>query len=492
MRYDLLDYFESLGLTEALVVGDVMLDRYIFGAVERVSPESPVPVVHVNSRSESAGGAANVACMLAEFGCSVTLYGSAGDDADYKCLQNCLPELVHFFNCLGPSTTVKTRVIGTVKTVGHSGQQVVRFDDEVEQPSPNEEQLSDIVYAAEWHDVVLIQDMGKGFVSRELIDAVCNSGVKVIADPYAGRDLSFYKGVDVILPNRHEAEMFVGQKFVGESLKAIRDAAVDIQERLKCELCVVKLDRDGLYYVSERDTKHIITTPKEVADVSGAGDMVATVMTMAFGKKAPAAQIDCDKALQLANFAAGLEVEYIGAVPIPRSLLVSRLKAKCRTVETAKIVQIRGELDGILRGERRAGKKIVLTNGCFDLLHIGHLSVLKFAKQQGDVLIVGVNSDRSVQANKGPSRPINGQDIRCNLIAAMEDVDYVVVFDEPSVEPLVKEVSPDVLVKGGQYAEHEVVGWEHVKSCGGVIARCPHVGGYSTTELISKIKNGEQ
>lgn len=491
MYHRLLDTVRSLASPHITVLGDVMLDRYVWGRVERISPEAPIPVLHVSKREEKPGGAGNVANMLVNLGARVLCAGTVGQDENGQAVRRLLSEANVDCRLILPvsdrETTLKMRVLGSVQSAGRGTQQIVRIDEEstadVAEPV-RARILAGLAEVIPTTDVVLLQDMGKGLISnamiRALVDLAAKSGKPVIVDPTRQRDIHEYRGVTGIIPNRKETVTATGECL--DCPESLDRAADKLLSALASRFVVIKLDRDGIYFKSVDGQKHHVPTEaRQVADVTGAGDMVASVIAMVYASGA-----GLDDAITLANIAAGLEISRIGASAVSLAELSDEIRA--RTDPAARKVKRMEELLPILDEHRRHGNKIVFTNGCFDLLHVGHIELIKFARQQGDLLVLGINTDRSVQELKGPTRPINTEAVRARLLAAMEDVDYVVSFDEVSVEPLIRKLRPDVLVKGSQYSVEGVVGHEFVMSYGGQIRLAPHLTGYSTTDIIKKIE----
>jgi D-beta-D-heptose 7-phosphate kinase/D-beta-D-heptose 1-phosphate adenosyltransferase len=486
----LLEVLATLGRPHITVVGDLMLDRYLWGAVDRVSPEAPIPVVHVRQRDDRPGGAGNVAQMLVRLDARVLCCGCVGSDAAGQELRGLLEE--GGVDCGGVVktgervTTLKTRVMGSVVSAGRGLQQIVRIDEEDTREIDGRARgaILDAVRAGLGEtDLVLIQDMAKGVCSPELLRGVIEdaraAGRPVVVDPAYGRPIEQYRGADGLIPNRREAAERLGRAL--DSPEDWEPAAREILEGAELGWVILKLDKDGLYVLERGERgRHVPTEARQVADVTGAGDMVASAaaVVLAAGGK-------LDSAVRIANIAAGIEVGRIGATPVSRRELREHLRSLLDPA-SLKIKRLE-ELLGVLEEVRADGGKVAFTNGCFDLLHVGHVELLKFARTQGDVLVVGLNTDRSVRELKGPDRPVNSEEVRARILAAIEDVDYVVLFDEASVEPLVRRLRPDVLVKGGQYRIEEVVGAEFVMSYGGRVARAPHVEGFSTTDIINKI-----
>jgi D-beta-D-heptose 7-phosphate kinase/D-beta-D-heptose 1-phosphate adenosyltransferase len=489
------EFLEGAGNPCVCVIGDMMLDIYVWGDVSRVSQEGPIPVVRVQRREHRTGGAGNVAGMLAALRARALPVGLVGDDEPAALLKEHLSSLGVDVSGLAVSaerpTATKTRYLGYVQSAGRALQQIVRVDEEV--TSPLSEAESGLVREAaraalEPAHVVIIQDMGKGLLDAgfiaEIIREAAQRGKPVIVDPELTDDYAPYAGATCVVPNRFEAETATGVALRTEEDYA--RAAHRLLADLSLEAVVIKLDRDGIYFATaDGEGQHITTRARDVADVAGAGDMVAAALAFARGAGA-----DYATAVELANVAAGLEVALHGVAPLPRRRILAAVRAE--TDPTARKMVARSEVRALADELRRAGAKIAFTNGCFDLLHLGHVRLLQFARNQGDVLIVGLNSDGSARRLKGPGRPINSEEVRSRVLASMADVDYVVLFDEESVLPLVKEVRPDVLVKGGDYGREGVVGYEFVESYGGEVRLAPEVKGLSTTELINRIAGNNE
>ncbi|MHC4399786.1 MAG: PfkB family carbohydrate kinase [Planctomycetota bacterium] len=471
-----------------LVVGDVMLDRYLWGDVERISPEAPIPVLRVDKQEHRLGGAGSVAAMLAAMEADVLLAAVTGDDAEGRIVRRLLEEIGVEPACL-PSdaqrpTTVKERLLG--RTHSRHPQQMIRVDrEEVESLRP--ELAAELMQSVREHlgrvDLVLVSDYKKGVCSDEAISQLVAparaAGVAVLVDPVRSADYRRYAGCTCITPNRSEASsaLAVAIRSPDDGLEAARQLL-----QFGVDVAVVTLDRDGIAWAdSEGRSDHCPIRPRQVYDITGAGDMVISALgyCLAMGADYPAA-------VELANLAGGLEVERLGVVPLSRRELLAEVTHGPGTVQS-KILS-RDRLDAELRRRRQAGARIVMTNGCFDLLHPGHVASLEAASHLADCLLVGLNSDRSARELKGPGRPIIDQEGRAAMLAALCFVDYVVIFDEASVTGLVQQVRPEVLVKSDQYSVEEVVGHEIVERHGGQIALAPMVSMYSTSELIRKIR----
>ena len=467
-----------------------MLDKYVWGEVKRISQEAPIPVINVTSEEARPGGAGSVANNLAELGANVYCCGVIGNDDEGKRLREMLNNLRVetdgiVEDCDRP-TTVKVRVMGHLQSAGRGVQQLLRIDyektDDIQEKIQNEI-INKIKDKVQHLDVILVSDMNKGAVSKQVVTAVINYGKKqkipVIVDPRYGGDYDNYKGATVIAPNRYETELSTGIKITGiDSLKA---AGKKLLKDLSLEYVIITVDKDGMFLCNKNGEYNLIhTVPKDVYDVSGAGDMVLSVLGFVAG-----GGNSFEDAAAIANVAAGIEVGKIGAMPISRSEILSELMGGPNPLYSK--IKVLDELEKILDKHRENNEKIAFTNGCFDILHVGHIEYLKFSRRAGDVLVVGLNTDASVRAQKGQSRPFVVEDERARLVSALEDVDYVVLFDEQTPESLIRRVKPDILIKGEDWKEKGVVGREFVESYGGKVLLAPLVKGVSTTDIVSKV-----
>lgn len=477
----LVDAFLAIGAPRIAVVGDLMLDRYIWGSVTRISPEAPVPILKVDSEDERLGGAGSVLNNLVTLGASVFPVTAVGADAQGRRLLALLREIGIGEDAItevpGRQTTQKSRLIAR-------SQHVLRVDRETDAPYPAEAQkaLQDAAErGARWADVVLISDYGKGIVTRPLIERVLAgaAGKPVLADPFRDRDFTVFRGITLVTPNRLETARATGIHPATPELAF--EAGRALIRTVGLDHAIITMDRDGMALVSKNGaTRHFPTEPRQVFDVAGAGDMVLSVLGFALAGGLPV-----EDAIPIANVAGGLEVQRLGVRPIPKVEIAAALKQgstpygeKIRTREAI------AELAGTLR---RAGRRIVFTNGCFDILHVGHVRLLQFARAQGDVLMVGLNSDRSVRRLKGPSRPVLAEEERAHLLCSLTDVDYVTVFDEETPIDLIRTILPHVLVKGEDYQGKVVVGREVVEAAGGRVVLAPLVEGVSTTAIVDRI-----
>jgi D-beta-D-heptose 7-phosphate kinase/D-beta-D-heptose 1-phosphate adenosyltransferase len=475
-----------------IVMGDLMLDRYIWGDVERISPEAPVPVLRMRQSEDRPGGAGSVAAMLAALEAQVALLAVTGEDAEAKLLRQMFDRLG--VDCSGVltdpqrTTTIKQRLLGS--TQGKHPQQMLRVDQEQAEPisqQTTEQLLETVADRIAQADLILISDYNKGVCAGQmlprLVELARAASVPIIADPLKGADYRRYAGCTCITPNRREAELAAGMSITSPQ------EAIEAGRRLLgfgVQSVVVTLDSDGMVWVDGAGhAEHFPCRPRQVCDVTGAGDMVLAMLGYCL-----AAGMDWPAAIRLANIAGGLEVERLGAIPIGWPEILAELSPKCGhgRASAAPGSKIR-PLDDLLvelARRRQKGQKVAFTNGCFDLLHPGHVAFLQAARQYGDCLVVGLNSDRSVQQLKGPGRPIIPQEDRAAMLAALESVDYVVIFDQPTPAELIASIRPNVLLKGSDYEQHQVAGRDLVESYGGRVVCLPLKAGYSTTCLLAR------
>ncbi|HSY05354.1 MAG TPA: D-glycero-beta-D-manno-heptose 1-phosphate adenylyltransferase [Steroidobacteraceae bacterium] len=461
------------------VVGDLMLDEYCTGDVERISPEAPVPIVRVRDSEHRLGGAANVARQAAALGARVSLGGIAGDDAEgAELLRLCgaadidsravlkLPER---------RTTRKLRVLGR-------SQQLLRLDWEDALPCPHEASARLLARLAEGAPpaAIILSDYAKGALTPQAISAVlgARASAPVVVDP-KHQDFARYRGATTVTPNLRELEAAAGQVLDADDTAAIAAAARPLIAAAGLQSMVVTLGSRGMLVVPGGQAE--IAVPgirREVYDVTGAGDTAVAVLALALG-----AQATLLEAAQLANAAAGVAVGQIGAVAVDAASIRDALVAR----PDSKILS-REDLAARAASWRMAGKQIVFTNGCFDLLHAGHLSLLGHAARLGDVLVLAINSDASVRRLKGADRPLVPQAERAALLAALSFVDAVTIFDDDTPLEILRAVRPQVLVKGGDYQPAQVVGREFVESGGGRVEIVPLVPEKSTASLVERIR----
>lgn len=491
MYEQLLKAIGNLGAPKVLLVGDFMLDVYVYGDAARISPEAPVPVLTVTETEYRCGGAASVAVDLAALGAVPVCLGVVGDDAEGRILTEKLAAQGTDTSALAElsdrPTVTKQRLIGLAQH--RHKQQLMRIDREMAGPLPieiGEQVLRQYRELLPYADVVCLQDYNKGVLTdllcQQMIRLAAEAGKKVLVDPTAERDYVKYSGATVLTPNRREASMAVGLEIqtVDDAAKAARHLLKD----LTLEAAIITLDRDGAYLATRDISELIPIKPRTVYDVTGAGDVVLATLAVSL-----AADSDYRTAVHLANVAGGIEVEKFGAAGVTRSEMVHEI-AQQYGRRNNKLRTLDALLDE-LAWRRDRGQTVVFTNGCFDVIHRGHIEYLECCRAQGDVVVIGLNSDRSVRALKGPERPINNQQDRADVLSSLEAIDFITLFDDPSVLDLVEKIRPDVLVKGGDYDKQGVVGWEFVESYGGRVVVAPLVKGKSSTATIEKMKTVE-
>jgi len=467
--------------TRVLVIGDVMLDRYIWGDVARISPEAPVPIVRAIHHSERPGGAANVAMNIKALGGKATLFGFFGEDSDGTTLERHLREsgveskmtLVR-----GHPTTSKLRVLC-------GKQQMLRLDMEETEGYPADVHnflIEEIESAMSSADAVVLSDYAKGVltedVSQHAIRGARRANIPVLVDP-KHRNFTRYRGATTICPNLAELSVTTG---IGvKDLDALLTAGQKLTKELGLDCLTATLGEKGIAVVTE-NTKFVApAVARQVFDVSGAGDTVIATLALAI-----ASGLGMETAIQIANVAAGIAISKVGTVPVNKDELLMNLMPDIALDAQEKVLPPE-QLRVRTSAWRSAGQSIVFTNGCFDLLHIGHIALLEDARREGDRLIVAINSDASVRRLKGASRPIVGERERARILAALTAVDAVVVFEDSTPLSLIEELRPDVIVKGGDYSEETVVGAREVRSWGGRVKIVPTIEGFSTTELIARV-----
>ncbi|TVQ85824.1 MAG: D-glycero-beta-D-manno-heptose-7-phosphate kinase [Chromatiaceae bacterium] len=476
----------TLGGHRLLLVGDLMLDRYLWGQVSRISPEAPVPVLHLTREDAVAGGAANVARNLVGLGCQVELAGVIGHDAAGDDLLAALTDLgIDTETVLvqpGRATTNKTRVIG-------GQQQMLRIDAEVVTPltvAAEQALFAACTARLEAVDALLLSDYAKGVLTgglcQRLIQAAHAAGRPVLIDP-KGADFDRYQGATLMTPNRAELALATGTD--AADLDALFAAGGRLRARLGLEQLVLTLGELGLALLGADGVTRIPALTREVFDVSGAGDTV--IATIAAARLAGLDPID---SAHLANLAAGVVVGKVGTAAIDRAELAAAISGEAALEQAAKVCAL-PDLLTRMRDWRARGERIVFTNGCFDLLHVGHVTYLERARRHGQRLVVGLNSDRSVRALKGPQRPLIGAADRARVLAALAAVDAVVLFDSDTPLDLIAAIRPDVLAKGADYREEEVVGAREVRAWGGQVVLVPLVPERSTSGIIRDLQGGQ-
>ena len=476
-------HIERLAAGRVLVVGDVMVDHYVTGRVQRVSDEAPVPIIHVASERWTAGGAANVAANIAALGGRATLVGLTGGDPAASTLASILSTMsdrvdVDLVTEPGRPTTIKTRYMG--------GQhQIVRVDRE--QATPVSRITEDRLIAAledlpDDCGAIMLSDYGKGTLTDRVLAAAmaaaAKAGVPVIIDPKRA-DWTAYAGATVITPNRKELQLAIHAPCANDEECAIAAAAA--MQMTGAAILLTRSEQGMSLYRDGKTPLHLSAKAREVFDVSGAGDTVAA--TFALGV---AAGLSHEDAMHAANLAAGIVVGKRGtATPSPAELMAA-IDQPGRGLSDAPGALTLAQAKTMRDAWGREGLTVGFTNGCFDILHAGHISLLRQAAAACDRLIVALNTDASVSALKGPDRPVQSEEARAAVMAAVKGVDAVILFGEPTPLEVIRELQPDVLVKGADYAEDQIVGADIVRANGGRIVRAALVDGQSTTKVIEK------
>ena len=488
MYEKLLKVVTNLGSPKILLAGDFMLDVYIYGDALRISPEAPTPVLRITESEYSCGGAGSVAANLAALGAVPYCLGAVGNDENGKLLKKLLTEagadVTGLLTTADRPTISKQRIIGLAQH--RHRQQLMRLDKESTEPVPDE--LNEAILQAykdnlEQTDIVCLQDYNKGLlnssVCKQMIQLAKQAYKKVLVDPSYISDYSKYTGATLITPNRQETSKVVA--FEIKSNKDAAGAADELAEKFKLKAVVITLDREGAYLKTKKESEIIPTRPRSVYDVTGAGDMVLATLAITL-----AAGYDYKTAVQLSNITSGIEVEKFGCATVTIEEIVNEIAGR-----SDKVYPVDSLIEELSK-HRRQNEIVVFTNGCFDVVHRGHTEFLKFCKSQGDIVVVGLNSDDSVKTIKGPDRPINNQYDRAAVLAALGTVDYITIFDEPDPLSLIKKLKPNILIKGQDWAKNDVIGREFVESYGGRVVLAPLVEGKSSSATIEKIKSLER
>ncbi|MDG6354452.1 bifunctional D-glycero-beta-D-manno-heptose-7-phosphate kinase/D-glycero-beta-D-manno-heptose 1-phosphate adenylyltransferase HldE [Glaesserella parasuis] len=473
----MMQYSPQFNNAKVLVLGDVMLDRYWFGSTNRISPEAPVPVVKVQENEDRAGGAANVAMNIASLNVPVTLHGLVGNDDAGRALDKLLSEHRIQNQCVAVDshpTITKLRILSR-------HQQLLRLD--FEEGFHNldcQALLAKLAAEITAYGALILSDYGKGTLDtvQQMIQIVRQANVPVLIDP-KGTDFERYRGATLLTPNMSEFEAVAGHcrdedEIVTKGLKMIADFDLSA-------LLITRSEKGMTLLRPNQDPFHLPTQAKEVYDVTGAGDTVISVLATAIADGRP-----LEEACYLANAAAGIVVGKLGTSTVSPSELEQAIHQRA---ETGFGIVSEDELKAIVKQSKTRGEKIVMTNGCFDILHPGHISYLENARKLGDRLIVAVNTDESVKRLKGESRPINDLDARMAVLAGLASVDWVVPFGEDTPQRLIGEILPDLLVKGGDYKPEEIAGSQEVWANGGEVRVLNFENGCSTTNVIKKIRS---
>ena len=473
---------EAFSGVRVLCVGDVMLDRFAYGEVERISPEAPIPVFRHQHEAAMAGGAGNVLRNLSTLGVTARIVAVIGDDAagsELRVLIEAEPGAqAGLFRAKGRETTIKTRYIA-------GSQQLLRADREITtaiDPPMAEQVVATVAAALAETDAVVLSDYGKGMLTPEvtarIIEAAGKAGKPVVVDP-KGPDMSHYRGASVVTPNRRELAEASGLAVSDDAEIII--AAEKLIAGCGIEAVLVTRAKDGMTLVTNTGAEHLDAMKREVFDVSGAGDTVVATLAAAIG-----AGVALADAAAIANAAAGVVVGKVGTAAVEKSELIDALHDRDRSGAGSKLASFEAAIERIARW-RRKGLRIGFTNGCFDILHPGHVSLFEQARRACDRLVVGLNSDASVTRFKGAGRPIQAEAARAAVLGSVASVDLVVVFADDTPMKLIKAIRPDVLVKGADYTIEEVVGADFVQSYGAKVLLAEIAPGHGTTQTIARM-----
>jgi len=472
-----------------LCVGDLMLDEFVYGEVSRISPEAPAPVIAAQRSESNVGGAGNVARNIAALGVRCIFVGLVGEDDAGAKLKAALarePNIESVLVCdAGRPTTRKVRFVSE-----HFSTHMLRVDWELAVPASGETEqklIDAILSRLPAADIVLLSDYAKGVLTarviRDIIDAARNLGKRVIVDPKS-LNFAIYRGAALLTPNRKEFAEATRSR--ADTEQAITDAAQDAIQLADCEAILVTQSEHGMTLVPRQGTPiHVPAYPVKVRDVSGAGDTVAAVLAASL-----AAGADWETALRMANAAAAVAVGKQGTASVSAVELRRKILPHAYLAAEEKIVTDFAALEAHLAEWRQRGQRIGFTNGCFDILHPGHVKVLTAARAACDRLVVGLNSDASVRRLKGDSRPVQAECARAEVLAALEAVDLVAIFEEDTPIRLIEQIKPSVLVKGGDYTREQVVGHEIVEAHGGAVMLVDVLLGFSTTSLVDRARGG--
>jgi len=484
----LLKTIGNLGSPKIMVVGDFALDVYVYGDAVRISPEAPVPVLKVMETEYRCGSAACVAAQVAALGATAVCIGAVGRDGHGEILRDRLAALgadtSGLYEASDRPTATRQRLIGLARH--RHKQQLLRIDQKSPEPLPagiSDELVRHFERRLPEVEIVCLQDREGSLLTpaicARMIDLARRAGRRVLVDPALGRDYSRYRGATALLPNREEAMAATGLAI--ESAAGAAAAARRLLEEFALDAVVVTLDKEGAYLAQSETGELVPARPRNVYDVTGAGDVVLATLAVSL-----AGNDDYLAAVHLANVAGGIEVERFGAVPVTTSEMMHEI-AHQYGIRNTKLRSLEALLEE-LKQARSRGRTVVFTNGCFDIIHRGHVEYLRFCKAQGDIVVLGLNSDRSVREIKGPERPINNQQDRAAVLSGLDSIDFVAIFDEPDPLNLIRQVRPDILVKGADWKDKGVVGADFVESCGGRVVLAPLVEGKSSTATIEKMK----
>jgi D-beta-D-heptose 7-phosphate kinase/D-beta-D-heptose 1-phosphate adenosyltransferase len=473
---NLTNLFTKIKKSRILIIGEVMLDKYWHGSTSRISPEAPVPVVHVDSEENKVGGSGNVAMNCASLGAKTSIISFCGDDDNGYLVNQILKKagvktyikkIKHF------TTITKLRILS-------KNQQLIRSDFEMPlKASLQDNALKTFQNKIHSTDVVIISDYGKGLISnlKHYISAAKAEKKIIIVDP-KGTDFRKYKGSTILTPNMSEFEEVVGSC---KNLHEIELKAKKLIKQLSLNALLITRSEKGMTLVEKgKKSFNVPALAKDVYDVTGAGDTVVSVLASCLG-----AGITFRDSVVIANIAASIVVGKVGTSTVSPKEIINTVPDNTYHINDTKRKIIKRIID-----LKQSGKKIVFTNGCFDILHPGHLSYLREAKNLGDILVIGLNSDTSVRRLKGTKRPINKQKDRSILLQSLSFVDYVIPFSEDTPKDLIEILSPDILVKGGDYKIKDIEGADHVIKNNGKVKILDFIHGYSSSNIIEKIKRG--
>ena len=490
LMFDFDKHLADLSTQTVLCVGDLMLDEFVYGDVSRISPEAATPVIAVKRTELMIGGAGNVARNLVSLGTRCNFVGVVGDDEAGGALRRALEAYPLIdFNLVVDEARQTTRKVRFVSE--HFSTHLLRADWEHALPidkAAEDELIACVVEAVPNAGAVVLSDYAKGALTprviRDVIAAANAAGKPVVVDP-KGRDYSIYRGATLITPNRQE--LADATHTAARSDEEIAAAAESLREALDTQAVLVTRSEDGMTLVTVEGAVHVPAYPVKVRDVSGAGDTVVAVLAAMLSLDA-----DFESAMRAANAAAAVVVGKRGTASVSVSELRSRILPAATLAAEEKIVFDWSQLDDHLAAWRKQGLRVGFTNGCFDLLHPGHIRLLAGARAACDRLVVGLNSDASVTRLIGEGRPVQPVEARAELLAALEAVDLVVVFEEDTPEKLIARVKPTVLVKGGDYTREQVVGADLVESLGGQVILIELVPGHSTSAMVERSRGGKK
>ncbi len=474
--------FNASSAVKILVVGDIILDRYVHGDTTRISPEAPVPVVKVNRVEERPGGAANVAMNIASLGLQVELLGITGKDESADILEkqvNSNAVASNLVRCEGFPTVTKLRVLS-------QNQQLLRLDYESSlAPAVAEEVQAQYARLLSDVQLVVISDYAKGSLQslETMVKAARERQIPVLVDP-KGSDFSRYRQATVLTPNLNEFLAVVGDC---DDESEFDSKALELCKELELDALLVTRGSEGmtLYTAEEGKLLHEPALAHEVFDVTGAGDSVIGVLAASL-----VSSHSLEEAVVFANTAAGLVVEKLGAASVSTEELNAALANRISKPGRSGVYPASNLVD-IVQAEQEKGATVVMTNGCFDVLHAGHVDYLEKARQHGDYLLVAVNDDASVERLKGKGRPVNSLENRMKVLSALASTDWICSFSEDTPAKLIQEICPDVLVKGADYEEHEIVGADFVKARGGRVERIAIEIDQSSSEIIKNLKRSK-